>query len=1583
MSRWVPLLCYLPILFSALLLPGPNDARADSDRRFGFARLDITPKTPLRLSGYGNRTEPFTAVDHALYVRAMAIQASDGKRFALVSMDTIGLPGALAKRIATRVEGLYSIPRSRLVMAFSHSHTAPHIEGGLTNLFARPLTETEVSGAHDYTEMLVGQVIKSVGRAINDLAPGRIAYARGKVTFAENRRVLADGKWVGFGVNAHGPVDHSLPVLQVVDDHGKTRGVVFNYACHCTTFGGDHNQVNGDWAGYASEYIEREFPGAVALCTIGCGADANPPRDSTNALQNAQREGREIATEVTRLLGQATTPLTDPLATSFGYAGLPVDRPTLEDLKTRLSSARVQERNHAQHMLALHERMGRLPETYPAPIQVWRFGDQLTMVFLGGEVVVDYALRIQRELAPAATWVTAYANDLFAYVASERIRREGGYEVDRSMIYYDQPGPWAKGTEDVLMRRVHELIKTDSNRGPYGPAESVRHFHLADGFSIELVAAEPLIRDPVNFAFGPDGRLWVVEMGDYPRGEDGKEKPGGRVKFLEDVDGDGRYDRATLFLDGIPFPTGVWPWRKGVIVTSAPDVLYAEDRDGDGRADSRTVLFHGFVESNPQHRINGFAYGLDNWLYLGSGSSSKEIRCVKTGEVVNVSGRDMRIDADRDLLEPVSGRTQYGRQRDDWGHWFASTNSEPLFQFVVSDRYLKRNPFVRSPNPLNHLLQPQFAPPVYPTSRTIDRFNDLFAANRFTSACGVTVFRDSSLGRDVQGAAFVCENVHNLVMRAMLARDGVLVRGSRHSTEQHSEFLSSDDNWFRPVWLATGPDGALWIADMYRMVIEHPEWIPEAWQAQLNLRAGEERGRIYRVYRKGERPGPIPDLAAQSSMELVKLLASSNGWQRDMAQQQLVHREDHSVLDALRAMASGHTDPLARLHAFCTLDGLDSLDPELLAGGLADRDPGVVRRAILLSESHLNTSPQIGRALEKLVDHPDVEVRFQLALTLGYWSDQRAAELLSRLLIGNQDPWIRHAVISSAHAHAAAMLPFVVPRLPDQPSLASDISALVATAVGRDPSHGAATVLRTIAGKGEILRWQLDALAEALRALEREGIDWQKLKTTDSLKEGPLVDRLKQMIGHARKVAGDSSRDVALRISAIPLLGHGTRRQEDLLELANLLSAQEPPSVQSAAAQAMGRIPSEQVPAVVLDNWAGYAPRLQSELLAVLLSRTTWTRKLLQAVESGTLPPADLDAATRDRLLTYRAGDVRELAARVLSGSGTESRQLVLGQYQDVLKLAGNALRGSEVFDRVCAACHAYRAMGIETGAPLASLQDKSSSSLLTSLLDPNRAVEQKYRSYSVVTVDGRVTSGLIVSESATGMTLALTNGDRQHLLRVDIDEITNTGKSLMPEGLEQDLSRQEMADVIAFIQSPPRPPTELDPSAVVLLQGQLSQLDMTAIGRPSDKTVHVSLPSPFGPVSAPVCSKLDDRVLNGARPKLAWSSQVIQNGNDRGETRIWRLPVIMGARGTVDRKFHLSINGHKMPPFAPTLTDGNWPASDGAAGVRFLALHTNGKQAVGLLFLTLPAAWLPVGTSVDVALEDHGSNGWVAILPH
>ncbi|HEX3727275.1 MAG TPA: PVC-type heme-binding CxxCH protein, partial [Pirellulales bacterium] len=649
---------------------------------------------------------------------------------------------------------------------------------------------------------------------------------------------------------------------------------------------------------------------------------------------------------------------------------------------------------------------------------------------------------------------------------------------------------------DLVDRKpLDDLLKDVLFPGPRSPQQSLAVTYARPGFEVELVASEPLVTDPVAMAWGADGKLWVAEMGDYPRGADGKGKHGGMVRLLEDLDGDGRYDKSHVFLDDLGFPNGVAPWRNGILVTCAPDILYAEDTDGDGVADKREVLYHGFLPGNPQHRVNGLKWGLDGWMYCAHGDSAGgKIKLLKTGEYVGANGRDFRIQPDTGQLDPQSGPSQFGRNRDDWDNWFGCSNSQPMFQFVLNDDYLRRNKNVAAADGRVQVSEQPGAAEVFPRSRTIARYNDLYAANRFTSANSTIVYRDDLFGPAFEGNAFISEPVHNLVHREIMHADGLTFTSRRADDEKESEFLASADNWFRPTMLADGPDGALWVADMYRQTIEHPEWIPMEVQRKINLRAGADMGRIYRVFPVGTTPRKIPRLDKLSTAELVAAMDSPSGWQRDTVEQLLVWHADRAAIEPLVKLAAECSRPAARVQSLWTLELLGGLRAESILAALADPHPGVRRHAIRLAEAHLAGAPQLGERILALADDADRQVQLQRAYTLGQWNDPRTGGALGRLALRfSEDRFMTAAMLSSVNAANLRDVVATVLTSGEKEPSGAIVEQLVGLASALNDEATLATALEKI-GKstgGNYAPWQLTALAGLLDALDRRGTAWE------------------------------------------------------------------------------------------------------------------------------------------------------------------------------------------------------------------------------------------------------------------------------------------------------------------------------------------------------------------------------------------------------------------------------------------------------------------------------------------------------------
>ena len=443
----------------AAALIGRPSAFAAEQVPVGAAVVDVTPDYPIRMVGYESRKTESEGIASRLKVRALAIGTdgeADGGPAVLVAVDNCAVGAKVIEEVAGRLSRKVKLPRERFVVCSTHTHCAPALSSGLEFIFSGPLPADQRSRIDRYTRELTDAIEKAAVDALAARAPASLAWGQGRVGFAANRRVLKDGRWVGFGVNPNGPVDHSVPVLRATDATGNVKAVLFGYACHCTTLGGDFMKICAEWTGYACDEIEKEAPGAIALAIIGCGADANPePRRN---LDDAKEHGAAAGREVNRLIKSTLTPLPVRIQSRLRKIELP-----LEPLPTRAKIEDQTKVSGATGFLArtLLERLNRgesLPSTVPYVVQTWCFGDEMAMVFLAGEVVVDYALRLKWEIDADRLWVAAYSNDVPCYIPSRRVLSEGGYEADFSMIYYGHPSRFAPATEDLIIQAVHSIL---------------------------------------------------------------------------------------------------------------------------------------------------------------------------------------------------------------------------------------------------------------------------------------------------------------------------------------------------------------------------------------------------------------------------------------------------------------------------------------------------------------------------------------------------------------------------------------------------------------------------------------------------------------------------------------------------------------------------------------------------------------------------------------------------------------------------------------------------------------------------------------------------------------------------------------------------------------------------------------------------------------------------------------------------------------------------------------------------------------------------------------------------------------------
>lgn len=926
---------------------------------------------------------------------------------------------------------------------------------------------------------------------------------------------------------------------------------------------------------------------------------------------------------------------------------------------------------------------------------------------------------------------------------------------------------------------------------PLSPAESLKKIHVPAGFKAELVAAEPMLLDPVAFDWDERGRLWIVEMADYPLGIDNNGKPGGRVRVLEDTDGDGRYDKSTLFADGLNFPNGLLTWRDGVIVTAAPNILFLRDTNSDGRADEQTVLVSGLQEGNQQLRANSLRWGLDNWVYVAAGGHhgkygvDTKLKSARSGEEVLVGSRDFRFRPDTGALEPQSGPTQFGRNRDNWGHWFGSQNSNPLWHYVLPDQYLRRNPHVGAAETRVQLLTPP-NPPVFPASPLEKRYHSFDQSGRYTSGCSGMVLRDTQLFPAGEIHGFACEPFHNLAQHARLTDSGVTFTANRATGEGPYDFFASEDRWCRPVMVREGPDGALWVADMYRYMIEHPQFLPPVGKDELlpHYRVGDDRGRIYRVSREGAAAFRVPRMDRMDVNGLVAALDSTNGWQRDKAQQLLLWRGDKTAVAPLHALAEKSANPLARLHALCTLDGLGELTPAEVVRALADKIPGVRENALRLSETRF--APELLAAAVRLVDDPDAKVRLQLAFSLGASSDPLAGEALARLLKANaNDPMIVAAVMSSAVPHLRTLAKVGEPSEP-----------LLNTALGVNDREALAALLGPDLTPTSLTRL-LDLLAQ-----HNTSLDALRGTAADALAK--MLVKADPIFAQARTTANDASASPADRIAAAALLSRNPASRADAMTaLTAWLEPQHPAEVQAAAMRALGNTGAKEVPAALAKAWPACSPATREAAFGVWMSREPWAFDFVQRIERGELAASAVDTVQRARLIKHDTPRVRQLATKLFSAGTSAARGKVVDDYRAALSLKGDAAKGREVYLKTCAICHKHGSDGKDIGPDLASVIAHPPEKLLASILDPNADIQPGFNGYTCTLKSGEQIYGLVAAETANSVTMKLADASLKTVLRNQIASLQSQNLSLMPEGLEAAITKEDMANLIEFLRTP------------------------------------------------------------------------------------------------------------------------------------------------------------------------------------
>jgi putative heme-binding domain-containing protein len=966
------------------------------------------------------------------------------------------------------------------------------------------------------------------------------------------------------------------------------------------------------------------------------------------------------------------------------------------------------------------------------------------------------------------------------------------------------------------------LLPCAAPGGGYSPEEARARMQVPAGFSVRVFASEPMVRQPVAACFDERGRMWVIEYLQYPnpaglkpvsvdeylRTEYDRVPPpppkgprgADRIKILEDTDGDGKADKCTTFVEGLNLASGLAVGHGGVFVGQAPYLLFYPDRDRDDRPDGDPeVLLTGFGLQDAHATVNSLMWGPDGWLYGAQGSTvTARIRGIEFQQGIwRYHPRTRRFE-----LFAEGGGNTWGLDFDRQGNAFGSSNgSFVAFHMVQGGYYWKgfaKHGPLHNPNTFGYFNCLEYLPPRLGGHVTP----------------GGIIYKGDSFPQEFRGAFIAGNLLSNAVYWHTLER-----KGSTFTARHGGTLIAANDTWFRPIDLLTGPDGSVFVVDWYDKRASH-----------LDPRDNWDRsnGRIYKVVHNETASVEPFDLAKLSSQELVALRTRPNDWWPDMARRLLAERRDATVIPPLRELLQADRDESLALRDLWALDVSGGLDDDT-ARALLDHPVSAVRRWAI---RRLGDDRRSSDALRiKLVDiasqESDVMVRSQLASSCQRWGPKDALPILERLVLRTQDAADPHIplllwwalevqmrtdpggavdLVSSDSAQSSALV---------RDHLLERVARLLTARSTDSDFHACARLLDTALGPAQVAR---------LVAGMEKGLEGRRLPAVPA----PLVEPLKRLwsvpepalavvrlavrlgsteaLERALEEARDRQRAEADRLTLIELVGQ-VDCEQSRSTLLELLGRPESRAVELAVLNALGRFGQPEVAKAVLGRYSSLRPELRDRALDLLCSRRAWAALLLEAVGQGRIPPKDLRIAQVLQVVKLNDQELKATVERVwgrVPGPGSPEKIRRIAEVRGMLPEGdkGSAVRGRLVFQQACAGCHRFFDEGAAIGPDLTGAERGNLDFLLTSLVDPSALVRKEFQAQTVATSDGRVLSGLVVEETGQSITLFDSKQQKVVVPRTLIEEQKPSSTSLMPEGLLDPLSEEQVRDLFKYLQS-------------------------------------------------------------------------------------------------------------------------------------------------------------------------------------
>ncbi|MFM8571973.1 MAG: PVC-type heme-binding CxxCH protein [Pirellula sp.] len=1443
----------------------------------------------------------------SLYARSLVIESvpknaaqgpldSSCDAVAICVVDSLGVPAWIVEKAKQIVAERSPLKPHQILISATHTHSAPALMGA----HGTPVQE-------DYAAKMPEWIAESILEAYRKRIAARVGHAitiadryihcrrwymepghAGGVLFSgreSNIVAMNPGHDSPYKVRQTAEVDRTIPILSIQSLDGKPLAVLASFCTHYAGAPAISSDYFGVVANELAQQLRPEDPSSfVGIMANGTSGDANCIDFARPAKPfNYKEVGVYVAARILSALPKIDYSRAAKLDSRLEFLTAKVrlaDEQELNQAKAYVESKLAGrlpsniEENYARETVLLSE----MPETRQVPLQALRIGD---MVIAGypTETYNATGLAVKAASPFQVTLNIGLANDLLGYLPPADQFPLGGYTTWRARTSCLEESAEARVVEVLSsiiqklaeeqrvskIKSENEVVVHDGPDSAVDPRDSLRYFELFEHQRIELAAYEPNVIDPVAIRFDDAGNLWVVEMSDYPtnRGPEGL----GRIRILIDQDLDGLYETASVFASGLMFPTGLQLHRDGALVTVGGKLRFLRDTDGDLVADSSEEWLQGFAEENPQLRVNDPDFGLDGMLYLANGLRSSKISRSASSQVqrgndpqinsleeFSIASSDLRWDWIRKQGVAVAGPSQFGMTWDRYGNRYFCSNRNPCDAVIME-------PWQSASSPLAGLA-PMTAPVLPAGERSTVRplvsawTTSNLHSGQFTAACGVLISHSSHLPHASLGNALTCEPTGSLVHRVGLGR--VHGRTLAEEPDRAREWLASRDPWFRPVNLEEGPDGGIYVVDMHRAVIEHPDWVPEELKKRVDERWGDRCGRIYRIL---SRHAPAIDpfwndlkknrLSKRSSAELVELLNHPRSWVQQTASRLLFERIAIATREELDSFhkelfarcekwLSGAHPPVALLRGFALLNatGVDSWF-KLLETALVDaqhkshRDPAF-RGALWRLASQLQLeSLTLVNAGPEIIANASIEEAIQCAWYLAG-------------IASNPESQIAKNMMSSSDLLESSAVRSI--DLADDANWLMAITAVHRKQLDRFVAKWFEQSTKALADKKMIRSFSTTAWTRLIATVAQpENPNWIAARedwlthARQLLAEGPGEDEIGRRIvrepqlrlqtaiacGIAKsadrawlashqdlweawsKSLSDLRWSPSIRSELVELLGNAISDAQSKVcaeALRVAIGTVEDPSLRRQLLSAWtqhpeGAVSGESCMDWILGHFDSESPAMRAVMFQAIRSRPDRLARWLDAIESGKLSGKGLDAS-QVQSLGQITGELQPRLAKWLAGRVQSDRQKVVEQYMPCLELQVNMDRGKQLFAQHCAVCHRIDGVGSAIGPDVSDSRTQTSAQLLVSILDPNRVIDNNYYRVTIQMDDGAIHDGVIVEESAGHLALKNQQTPRLVLPKTQIDAIKPTGLSLMPEGIETQLDTQAMADLIGYIKN-------------------------------------------------------------------------------------------------------------------------------------------------------------------------------------